>query len=156
MSQTSVLNVSSFFPDVCCKCIYLDVAYVFTYMLQVFYLNVVYVLQWFQVFLGVFASVSYACFKCFIVFRRMLQIVASVYFKTRSGIASPSSPSAISPRCQAREARASRDASPATCEAATDGHATTTSGHAAAGGMGGQAQRRGCSRVRQRAAARVS
>jgi hypothetical protein len=34
-----------FFPDVCCKCVYLDVAYVF--ILQVFYLDVAYVLQWF-------------------------------------------------------------------------------------------------------------
>jgi hypothetical protein len=42
--QASIINVSSF-SDVCCKCIYLNVAYVFTHMLQVFYLDVVYVLQ---------------------------------------------------------------------------------------------------------------
>jgi hypothetical protein len=28
------------FFDICCKCVYLDVVYVFTHMLQVFYLNV--------------------------------------------------------------------------------------------------------------------
>jgi hypothetical protein len=49
------------FLDVCCKCVYLDVAYIFTHMLQVFYLDVACVLQWFQVF--------FRCFcKCF---RRM-------------------------------------------------------------------------------------
>jgi hypothetical protein len=42
--QAYVLN-ALFFPDVCCKCVYLDVAYVF--ILQVFYLDVAYVLQWF-------------------------------------------------------------------------------------------------------------
>jgi hypothetical protein len=54
-------NVASFcsqcficFPDVCCKCVYLDVAYV-SHMLQVFYLDIVYVSAMvssvFQVFL---------------------------------------------------------------------------------------------------------
>jgi hypothetical protein len=71
-----------FFPDVCCKCVYSDVAYVShicckcsIWMLQMFYLDVAYVLQWlfkcFQVLLQVFqihvSSVSY-------VFRRMLQM----------------------------------------------------------------------------------
>ena len=42
------------FPDVCCKRVYLDVVYIFIHMLQVFYLYVVYVLQWFS---SVFASV---------------------------------------------------------------------------------------------------
>jgi hypothetical protein len=32
-----------FFP--CCKCVYPDIAYVFTYMMQVFYLYVPYI-QW--------------------------------------------------------------------------------------------------------------
>jgi len=65
-----------YFLDVCCKCVYLDVAYVFTHMLQVFYLDVAYVLQWFssvfQVFLRVLqtyvSSVSSA-------FRRMFQLL---------------------------------------------------------------------------------
>ena len=52
-----------------------------------------------------FASVSEACFKCFICFQTYVAIVASKCFKTRLGVASPS-PSSASPRCQAREARA--------------------------------------------------
>jgi hypothetical protein len=40
-------NVSSVFSDVCCKCVYLDVAYAFTRMLQIFYRDVAYGLQWF-------------------------------------------------------------------------------------------------------------
>jgi hypothetical protein len=79
-----------FFPYVCCKCVYLDVAYV-THMLQVFYLDVVYVLQWFSC---VFANVSDACFKCFV----YLQTCVGC-FKIRSGVASPSLLSAALPRC---------------------------------------------------------
>jgi hypothetical protein len=48
------------FSDVCCECVYLDVAYVFTHMLQMFYLNVVHVCDWFQVCFQVF---FYKCFK---------------------------------------------------------------------------------------------
>jgi hypothetical protein len=51
------------FSDVCCKCVYLDVAYVFAHMMQVFYLDVSYVYNGFKCFSGVFASVSDACFK---------------------------------------------------------------------------------------------
>jgi hypothetical protein len=75
MLQASVPNVSAVFPDVCCKCIYLNVAYVshicckcFVYMLHMFYL----VSECFQVFLQVFhmhiSSVSFA-------FRCMLQVL---------------------------------------------------------------------------------
>jgi hypothetical protein len=71
----------------CCIC--------FTYMLQVFYLLVAYILQWFW---DIFASVSDACFKCFICFRTYVTSVESRYFKSRSGVASPSSPSAVLPR----------------------------------------------------------
>jgi hypothetical protein len=49
-----------FFPDICCKCVYLNVAYVshicckcFIWMLCMFYNGV-------QMFLCVFASISYA------------------------------------------------------------------------------------------------
>jgi hypothetical protein len=81
MFQVYVLNVS-FVSDVCSKCFYLDVAkvdlnvayicmlqaYIFKYfrcshILQLFYLNVAYVCNGFQVFFQVFC-------KCF---RRMLQ-----------------------------------------------------------------------------------
>jgi hypothetical protein len=73
--QVSVLNVLSFFFNVCCKCVYRNVVYVFTHILQVFYLDVVYVCNNFKNFSCVFASVSDECFKCFIVFRRMLQLL---------------------------------------------------------------------------------
>jgi hypothetical protein len=53
-----------FFSDVCCKCVYLDVAYVFTHMMQVFYLDVAHVYNGFKCFLVVFCN-------CF---RRMFQI----------------------------------------------------------------------------------
>jgi hypothetical protein len=46
-------------------------------------------LQWFQVFLGVFVSVSDICFKCFICFQTYVAIVAFECFKTKSIVASP-------------------------------------------------------------------
>ena len=51
-------------------------------MLQIFYLDVACVCNGFQVFLGVFASVSDTDFKCFI----CLLYVASGCFKSRSGV----------------------------------------------------------------------
>jgi hypothetical protein len=58
MLQDFVVNASSVFSGVCYKYVYLC-CICFTQMLQVFYLDVAYVLQW-------FASVSDACFKYFI------------------------------------------------------------------------------------------
>jgi hypothetical protein len=78
-----------FFSNVCCKRVYLDIVYVFTYMMQVFYLNVAYVYNGFKCFSSIFTSVSDACFKCFIYFQTY---VASKCFKTRASVASPSSP----------------------------------------------------------------
>jgi hypothetical protein len=46
MLQVFVPNILSMFSDVCCKCVYLDVAYV-----------------------------SYICFKCFIYLWNMLQVL---------------------------------------------------------------------------------
>jgi hypothetical protein len=57
----------------CCIC--------FTHMLQVFYLDVAYVLQWFSC---VLASVLDACFKCFIYLQTYIAIVVSRCFKSRS------------------------------------------------------------------------
>jgi hypothetical protein len=51
-----------FFSDICCKCVHLDVAYVFTHMMHVFYLDVAYVYNGFKCF----CKFSDACFKCFI------------------------------------------------------------------------------------------
>ena len=60
-------------------------------MLQVFYLNVAYVLQWFSsVFQVFFATVSDACFKCFICLQPYVASVVSRCFESRSGVASPS------------------------------------------------------------------
>ena len=88
-----------YFSDVCCKCVYLYVAYVshicckcFIWMLCMFY-------NGFQVFLCVFASVSDACFKYFICLRMYVASVAPRCCKSRSGVASPSSLSAVSPQC---------------------------------------------------------
>jgi hypothetical protein len=64
-----------FFSDIYCKNAYLDVAYIFTHMLKVFYLDVVYVCNGFQVFISVFVSVSSTCFKCFICLFFMLQVL---------------------------------------------------------------------------------
>ena len=73
MLQAYVPNVLSVFmlqvcSFGCCTC--------FTHMLQVFYLDVAYVLQWFQVFFQVFLQV----FQMHVssvssVFRRMLQVL---------------------------------------------------------------------------------
>jgi hypothetical protein len=53
-------------------------------MLQVFYLDVVYVCNGFQAFFWCFfASVSKACFICF---QTYVVSVASGYFKNRSGV----------------------------------------------------------------------
>ena len=57
-----------FLPDVCCKCIYLDVAYITHICCKCFYLDVVYVYKGFKCFSCVFASVSDAYFKYFICF----------------------------------------------------------------------------------------
>jgi hypothetical protein len=59
MFQVYVPNVSSRFLDISLQVFHIDVAYIFTHM------------KCFQVF---FASVLYACFKCFSCFIRMLQV----------------------------------------------------------------------------------
>jgi hypothetical protein len=79
----SISNVSSVFSDVCCKCIYLDVAYVSHICCKCFTLHVAYVNNGFQVF---FASVSDACFKYFICLQTYVISVASRCFKYRSGV----------------------------------------------------------------------
>jgi hypothetical protein len=64
------------FPDICCKCVYLDVAYVSHICLQVFLFRCyICFCNGFHVFSGVFSSVSYACFNCLSAFRRMLQVL---------------------------------------------------------------------------------
>jgi hypothetical protein len=79
MLQEFVSNVSAIFPDVCCKCVYLDVAYFshicckcFMWMLRMFYM-------------------VFKCFTCFIYLQTHVASVASGCFKSRSGVASLSS-----------------------------------------------------------------
>jgi hypothetical protein len=55
--------------------------------LQVFSLDVAYVCNWFQMFLGIFASVVDACFKFFICFLLYIATVISGCFKSRSNVA---------------------------------------------------------------------
>ena len=88
MLQHFVSNVLAIFLDVCCKCVYLDVAYVshicckhFIWMLRMFYMV-------FKCFSGVFASVLDRCFTCFICLQTYIASVASGCFKSRSGVAS--------------------------------------------------------------------
>jgi hypothetical protein len=57
------------------------------HLLQLFYLDVTYVCNDFQVFLGVFASVPYTCFKCFIYILLYVAIVASECLKSRLSVA---------------------------------------------------------------------
>jgi hypothetical protein len=86
--QRSVTNFSSLFPgrmlqvclSRCCIC--------FTQTLHVFYLDVTYGCNGFQVFPGVFSSVSKACFKCFICLQMYVATVVFECFKSRSGVAS--------------------------------------------------------------------
>ena len=65
-----LFSILHLFFDVCCKCGYLDVAYVFTHMLQVFYPDVAYVLQWLS-----------SVFMCFLqVFIHMLQVFQLLFW----------------------------------------------------------------------------
>jgi hypothetical protein len=73
---------------VCCKCVYLDVAYVshicckcFIWMLHMFSNGFSSVFQMFS------ASVSDLCFKCFICLQTYIVNVLSQCFKSRSGVA---------------------------------------------------------------------
>jgi len=93
---------------VCCKRLFqmfhlffqMYVANVFIWLLHMFHTYVASVFSGccvcftliFKRFSGVFASVSDVCFKYFICFQTYIAIVASEYFKTRSGVASPFPP----------------------------------------------------------------
>jgi hypothetical protein len=63
VAKRSVPNVSS---DVCCKCVYLHVAYVSHICYKCFIWILGMFVMVFKCFSGVFASVSEAYFKCFI------------------------------------------------------------------------------------------
>jgi hypothetical protein len=66
MLEASVPNVSSIFQMYVAS-VFIVMLHMFHTMLQVFYFDVAYVCNGFQVFFSrVFASVSRTCFKCFI------------------------------------------------------------------------------------------
>jgi hypothetical protein len=97
-----------------CKRLFLMFHLFFRRILQVCCLDVAYVSHILcKCFLRMLLCVAivFKCFMCFLqvfqmhvssvssVFRRMLQVFVSGCFKNRSGVASPSSPSAVSPWC---------------------------------------------------------
>jgi hypothetical protein len=69
------------FSDACCKCVYLDVAYVPHICCMCFIWMFAYGFNGFQVF-------SEACFKCFNCLQTYVAIVVFWCFKSRSGVAS--------------------------------------------------------------------
>jgi hypothetical protein len=71
------------FFDVCCNCVYLNVAYVSHICCKCF-IWMLCVCNDFQV---IFASVSDACFKCFICLQIYVASVVSECFKSRSSVA---------------------------------------------------------------------
>jgi hypothetical protein len=76
MLQACVPNVSSVFQKYVANLCYLDVCLCFICMLQVFYLDIMYVYNGFQMFFScVFSSVLDTCFKCFIYLFFMLQVL---------------------------------------------------------------------------------
>jgi len=60
-----VPNVSSIFSDVCCKCVYLDVAYVSHICCKCFFSMLHIFAMVFKCFRCFFVSVSDACVKCY-------------------------------------------------------------------------------------------
>jgi hypothetical protein len=91
------------FSSGCCKsrsrcCVHMYVATTcfkclrcFIHMLQVFYLDVAYVLQWLHTyfssfFFGCFASVSDVCCNCFSCFRTYVASVSSKGYKSKLGV----------------------------------------------------------------------
>jgi hypothetical protein len=71
------------FSNTCCNCVYLDVAYVYTYVACVFIRMLSIIAMIFKCVSGVYSSVSETCFKCFIFLQTYVAIVASRCFKSR-------------------------------------------------------------------------
>jgi hypothetical protein len=65
MLQVSVLNVSPVFSDVCCKCVYLDVAYVSHICCKCFILTLRMFAMVFKRFSGVFCKYFRSMFQVF-------------------------------------------------------------------------------------------
>ena len=103
-----LLWLYTYVANVCSQCFICYIASVFIWMLHMFYTYVASVLSRCCVcvatifkcfFPDVFTSVLDACFKCFIYLQTYVASVVSGYFKSRSGVASPSSLSAASSWC---------------------------------------------------------
>ena len=88
MFQRYVSSHHLCFPDACCKCVYLDVAYVSHIRCMCFIWIFVYGCNGFQVFSGVFLSLLEACFKCFNYLQKYVATVVFRCFKSRSCVAS--------------------------------------------------------------------
>jgi hypothetical protein len=71
----------------CCKQMFQVFSGVSYICLQVFHLDVANVCNCFQIFLGVFTSVSDSCFKCFIYLILYVATIIYTCFKCRSGVA---------------------------------------------------------------------
>jgi hypothetical protein len=89
MLQMSVPNVSSVFSNICCKCVYLNVAYIshiccncFMWMSRMCCNS----FQLFRVFVVMVSDV------CFIYLQMYVANVVFGYLKSKLGVASPSSP----------------------------------------------------------------
>jgi hypothetical protein len=95
MLQASIPNVSSIFQTY--------VVSVFIWILYMFHTYIASVLSrccvCFTMVLSVFASVLDVCFKCFVCLQTYVASVAYECFKSRSGVASLSSPFSALPRC---------------------------------------------------------
>ena len=84
------------FPDACCKCVYLDVAYVSHIFCNCFIWMLRMCCNGFLSASCVFFKCFGACFKCFIYVRTYVASIVSGCFKSRSGVASHSSPCTVS------------------------------------------------------------
>jgi hypothetical protein len=74
------------FSDACCKCVYLDVAYISHIRCMCFIWMFAYGCNGFQVFLDVFSDISKTCFKCFNCLQTYVAIVVFGRFQSRSGV----------------------------------------------------------------------
>ena len=75
--------MASIFSYVCCKCVYLHVAYVS----HICYKCFIWMLRLFAMIFKCFLSVSDICFKCLIYLQMYIVSLASRYFKSRSDVA---------------------------------------------------------------------
>jgi hypothetical protein len=83
MLQASVPKVLSEFSDACCKCVYLDIAFISHICCKCF----IKMFRMFAIISSVFASILDVRFKCFIYLQMYVANVASECFKTRSDVA---------------------------------------------------------------------